>query len=133
MGKGLSPLQRDILTIALKNRDEQVANKWVRTTDAYYAEVLHLHFGWPFNKVHWLLASKSDAEILNCVRNESPSAQFFSKEQIGAAKYNADMAALSRSMVRLEKRGLVKCMTGANSRWSGAILTDAGVIAARKL
>lgn len=130
MGKGLSPLQKDILAIALDNLAERLANNWcAEIPDVFYAEVLHLHFGWPFacTRTNRHAYNKGNAEVLHYAHYEAPGSWVFSKEQIGDKKYNADMAALSRSMPRLEKRGLVECLTGKSA---GALLTDAGIDAA---
>jgi hypothetical protein len=57
---------------------------------------------------------------------ERPGSHTFSPTKIGEDKYRRTMAALSRSCARLGERGLVKCLVGESSRWSGVEITDAG-------
>jgi hypothetical protein len=59
-----------------------------------------------------------------------PGGKLFDVEEIGRERYNAACAAISRAMVRLEARGLVKRIYGRISHWSGCDLTPEGVKAA---
>jgi hypothetical protein len=99
MGRGLSELQRFILREAGKRGR------------AYYADVLTGFFGW-----------KPTPSRLP----RTPGQQRFSRSRIGERRYAKTMATLSRACWRLGQRGLVTCLQGARSHWSGVELTDKG-------
>ncbi len=103
MGRGLSDLQRWILAEARK-RDR-----------LYYADICEKYYGWP---------RKTDV----AGNPLSRGSQHFSRSEIGNREYNRVMATISRSCLRLEKRGLVHCLAGEFHRWSGveAITQEGG-------
>src|SRR5262245_31279974 len=102
MGRGLSDLQRFILTRAAQQER------------LYYAEILAEYFGWELRKSMYLKDGKYW------------SGQFFGRRKIGEAVYHRVMATLSRTCRRLEARGLVQCVSGAYCRWSAVDITDKG-------
>jgi DNA-binding MarR family transcriptional regulator len=59
-----------------------------------------------------------------------PGSHRFDLEEIGAGRYDAAQASVSRAARRLEARGLVERYVGAVSRWAGLRLTVAGFEAA---
>ena len=119
MGRGLSTLQRTILRLALTNRARGVQGVHVT-----YAEVLTAHWGWTpvgrlrFAEGHELAGSPDSGHLF---RGVPP------------AERNRAYAALSRSMRRLEQRGLVTVWGGEDARWTGVHLTAAGTRAAEQL
>ena len=106
MTEALSPLQQVILETAARNRS--VSDD--RPTDVYAAEILVSYFGFPLT------------------RSYHPArgyiGQHFSRTEIGARRYDAAQASLSRAMRRLETRGLIERVQGAYALWSGANLTS---------
>jgi hypothetical protein len=88
MGRGLSQLQRHILTEA--GQRERV----------HPAEILMSFFGWPYKPT--CLHDKPRA------LGERPHGNNFSPAQIGPLRYTRTMASLSRAVRRLEDRGLVE-------------------------
>ncbi len=126
MGRGLSDLQRYILTEAGKR------------SRVYYTDVLVGFFGWkpklPLkrNKAGDRIGADWATFRSEVVPNEDdgnlslPGNQYFSKREIGEEAYSSVMAALSRSMRRLEVRGLITVLVGCYSRWSAAAITDQG-------
>jgi hypothetical protein len=89
MGKGLSPLQRTILEIALENR--RSGNTGFGRREAYHSEVFERYFGWqPRN---------------DCKRRY----QRFTVSAIGEQRYRTAHASVSRAFKRLERRGLIEC------------------------
>jgi hypothetical protein len=122
MGRGLSELQRWILTEACKR------------PRLHYADVLHHYFGFPVRPgadrlwyVTGLIGSEygeSTWEGGGTLR--TPNCQRFDPAAIGLARYRSAKVALGRSCRRLEQRGLVTCIAGAYSRWAGVEATDKG-------
>jgi hypothetical protein len=55
-----------------------------------------------------------------------PGGKYFDPQQIGAARYRAIQATISRACTRLEVRGLVVRLVGYYSHWSGVAITDKG-------
>jgi hypothetical protein len=105
MGRGLSPLQRHILTEAGKRQR------------VYYAEVLVSYFGWePKKSRRW----REDGTL------ECPGYQHFSPAEIGRSAYRSALATLSRTCARLGDRGLVTCLWGKVSHWAGVEITEKG-------
>jgi hypothetical protein len=102
----LSKLQRSILTLAYERRD--------RDRPLYYAEILAEVFDFPVSYYADSLA-------------ENPGSQHFSRERIGAGRYDAAQASLSRAVRRLADRGLVEIVVAAYSRWTGLSLTEEAV------
>ncbi len=131
MGKGLSPLQRTILITALANRTAEGRDDTCNGADVYLAEVLHRHFHFPFKRDYWL-RDKSDAAILAEMR-KLPGSHRFSLVEIGASKYRAAQAALSRAAARLQQRGQVVRYNGSTAWWAGVRLTPQGIATAEKL
>jgi hypothetical protein len=78
--------------------------------DLYYAEILTELFGFP-----------------TLTDPAQPGSQHFNRTQIGIREYDAAAASLSRSVGRLERRGLVTVYHGTTSRWTGVTLTDQAV------
>jgi hypothetical protein len=105
MGRGLSDLQRYILTEAGKRPPIDTAHQ-VPETQLNFNEILEGFFGW-----------RAKRGILNFYH--------FSKLEIGEKKYRSVMAALSRSLARLEQRGLVEIHRG-HAKWTRITITDQG-------
>jgi hypothetical protein len=143
MARGLSELQKAILRLAYRNRQEReqkmadldphsheykVLDHGVGSYDLYHAEVLHEQFGWPIRPT----SSWHPEE------GERPVGYWrdFSMREIGEASYRKTQASLSRAVSRLKRRGLVE--RGRASGWTGdgyAVLnlTDEGVRVAERL
>lgn len=118
----LSRLQREILRLADDKRQHREAvntgadlpqSQPFRlthpTVDLFYAEILVHAFGFPAK------------------RSTGLSGQHFSRAEIGAQRYNAAQASVSRAVRRLEGRGLVTVYSGAYAGWTGLSLTDEAV------
>jgi hypothetical protein len=122
MGRGLSDLQRFILTEAAKR------------SRLYYADVLRHFYGFPLKREFYddgrpreprdLAYEPSTWEDGGTLMR--PGRHYFSPKEIGEATYRNAMAALSRSCKRLADRGLVEWIAAGYSRWSGVIITDKG-------
>jgi hypothetical protein len=97
MGRGLSDLQRYILARA------------ATVPRLHYVDILAEYFGW--ERGGW--------------DTNGHSGQHFSRRRIGEKRYGKTMATLSRSVFRLQDRGLVVWMTGW-AKWSAAEITDKG-------
>ncbi len=111
MAGGLSDLQKKILEIAFRGYLQDPR------ADAFDAEILQDHFGWsPSRQIR-----------------EDPCAPVFSKQAIGPRRYNSCMASVSRSISRLEDRGLIRRFKGFTQQWSGVKLTVSGVRVAGEL
>src|SRR5262245_24454669 len=113
MGRGFSPLQRYIVTKAA-------------TVDRlYYWEILQDYYGWT---IHRAMHSVYDPITLQPTgeRRHSPGGQRFWPEEIGRERYHKTMVTLSRATARLGQRGLVTCLTGTRSHWSGVEITTEG-------
>jgi hypothetical protein len=105
----LSKLQRFILAAALRNRTREVRSHDSNGADLYYAEIMVGHFGF---------------EPTTDPRGDH--GQHFDLAAIGKRRYAAASAAISRAALRLGTRGLVRCLKGTVSRWSGLSLTSEG-------
>jgi hypothetical protein len=128
MGRGLSKLQRFILHKASKIRR------------VHYPIILVEFFGWEPDpdRRNYRLVKEGDLCANLAARKlepakpdeigslKNPRCHIFSRKMIGEKKYRSTMASLSRACLRLEDRGLVTCLVGARSHWSGVELTDAG-------
>ena len=121
----LSKLQRCILGLALENRVRENRNEDSRGADMYYAEVMVKHFGFKLARSRWTNRRPNVANL-----RENQGNQCFNREEVGRARYAAAAASISRAAQRLGHRGLVVCLQGAHSRWSGVSLTVEGVNAA---
>ena len=136
MGRGLSQLQRFILSEAAKRKR------------IYYCEICVEYFGWKLTKKRWgwkqegferwgptrtnskrvglgkLEEESTPPDEVGMLKN--PGAQFFSRREIGEREYSRVMATLSRSCLRLQQRGLVRCLRGKFSHWAGVEITGEG-------
>jgi hypothetical protein len=131
MGRGLSDLQKDILTCAYNNyatgdnvfthKPSHGFNIPPLRVDAFYYEILIRHFGFE-NRL-------KDRDW----RGRVFTGQHFDKDKIGKERYNAAQAALSRAVTRLHQRGLITFISGALAKWTGVNLTPAGIEVARRL
>jgi hypothetical protein len=124
MPRGLSELQKAILRLAYRNRQER--EEW--SVDLFHAEVLHEHFGWPIARHRRWRPEVGERPL--------PMDRYFSMREIGEARYRKTQASLSRAVSRLERRGLVERFHAAG--WTGygcAVLdlTDEGVRVAEHL
>jgi hypothetical protein len=97
----LSRLQKQILTLAYDRIQEPL----------YYSEVLEELYGF--------LPAVGGEHALGNAR--------FDRLSIGLQRYAAAVAAVSRSMDRLESRGLILCLRGSNNRRHGCSLTAKGL------
>lgn len=130
MGRGLSELQKSILRIAYRNHQAgPMTHGGISKTHAYYAEVLHEHFGFPIERRSYIDKNATDSMYLR----SNPASHTFDLHAIGESRYRAAQAALSRAVKRLSERGLVEWMQGEAARWSGVNLTKAGMAEAEKL
>ena len=116
MGRGLSELQRDILRLALQNRERNCtqlvtrADRGASGRDLYYCQIFEKLFGW-----------RNRTRRISYLHH----GQHFSRREIGKGSYDSVHASVSRAVSRLMKRGLVVEWKGLC--WSGIDLTVAGV------
>ena len=123
----LSKLQRGILLRALRSVVEYVApDDDDGGPRLYFAEIYRDVLGWPMER-KWY-EPKSAAE-----RCYGPGEQAFRPSQIGRERYNVGHAAVSRSVRRLEERGLLAFVRGVHFPWTAIALTDAGIALAGRL
>ena len=116
MGRGLSPLQRTVLTLALRNHDaEQRAFEPAEGADVYVPEVYVAAYGWV---------------VRDPRRARHPGMKADPPPGGWRGNARAVRAAVARATKRLEARGLVRRVYHA---WSGAALTPAGYTAAQRL
>ena len=112
MGRGLSPLQRYMVT------------KAATVERLYYADILQEYYGWTnHGRRHYLRNAAGD---LTDEWRPAFSGQKFWPDEIGRARYHATMVTLSRAAARLEQRGLVTCLVGTKYQWSGMEITPEG-------
>jgi hypothetical protein len=128
MGRGLSPLQQQILLAARRGRATRDRATFgpPEAPDALLAELLHEVLVWPLHLAsqwHWRTGTP---ELRRGGQN-------FRRAQIGLARYNAGRAAVSRALARLERRGLLTRRWGMFSNWAGVRLTPAGLRVADRL
>jgi hypothetical protein len=122
VGRGLSELQQDIIVMAYENKVSGVVAYHddqgpVVTAHVRREQILQERFGWEPD------GARPDYHY-----------RIFSRTDIGHDRYNATMASLSRSLYRLEARGLVYLTHSAMAAgWSGAELTEEGEAAARRI
>ncbi len=115
MGRGLSDLQKAVIVMAHENEVAATvayhdAEGPVITAHVTREQILREYFGW-----------QPDAA------RPSYHYRVFSRADIGHDKYNAVMVSLSRSLHRLEARGLVYLTHSLMAAgWNGAELTDEG-------
>lgn len=103
MGRGLSELQKYILTAASSMKEDDY-NKEGRL---YYADIFRAFYGWKGTNGH-------------------PGGRKFDPNEIGQKKYDSAHVAVRKACARLEKRGFVACIMGSYSHWSGVEITDKG-------
>jgi hypothetical protein len=132
--KGLSTLQRWVLTSALANREKENRNDQDRYgADLLISEIKHRYFQIPLvHPEHYTKASFRESESKYILSSEAAGRQvghIFKKTSV--ASYNAISVSCSRCITRLGKRGLVRLMQG--SAWAGVNLTEAGIQAASYL
>jgi len=122
MGRGLSSLQQQILRLALEREQERRGAQ-----RALFPYVIYVHlYDWPITKSVWW----SDRD-----RNTQAGLWFnmghhFRPECVGVKRHRATVVAVSRSLGRLEARGLLIRQTPWRGGW---VLTDAGRHAAKYL
>lgn len=125
MGRGLSELQRYILSEAGKRRR------------VYCPDILEGFFGWkpicPMDRHRGGDVVRGFGGLPDTVRPadddgvlSSPGRQYFSLAKIGERTYRTVMASLSRSIRRLEERGLVTVLKGAYAGWTAVEITERG-------
>jgi hypothetical protein len=125
MGRGLSELQRYILTEAGKRQR------------VYYADILEGFFGWaPVKPIARWKAGDVRGGVPGYPEEQipenevgsikHPGHQYFSRRKIGEKNYRKVLATLSRTCLRLGQRGLVTCLRGTMGHWSGIEITDKG-------
>ena len=118
MGRGLSQVQRRILTTALELRER------ARPCDVYYPELLSVLADW--GPLPSRPPELTDRHVYSRAN--------FSRAAIGAQTYNRIYASFSRALRRLEQRGLAERRTsGLIGTWSGICLTERGAAEARRL
>jgi hypothetical protein len=120
MGRGLSPLQRRILSLAGENQGL-----------TSYRDVMVSYFGWKLRRVgkaakrrrqRWEKRESGPVEY-------KTKSQWFDEEAIGWHCYRAAIASLSRACSRLGSRGLIyrpQRRSGVGKCQSAIHLTDAG-------
>ncbi len=113
-----------------------ILSKAAELDRVYYADVCEGFYGWaPVSPIRRYQAGDSmtnlagqgipiPAKEIGCI--QGPGDQKFSRKAIGEKEYTRVMAAISRSVMRLGQRGLVTCICGSYSRWSGVQITDSG-------
>ena len=124
MGRGLSELQKSIVTLALRSYEPNRTGG----ADLYYSEIFAEVYQW--QPTLSPLRGKPSTYMGYQSDGRRPGSQHFSKAAIGAKTYNSAQAAVSRAVTRLWNRGLVTPVIGARSRWSGLNLTETGAKAA---
>jgi hypothetical protein len=127
MGRGLSPLQRTMLELALRNHDaEGRPFDTDMGADAYYEEVYAAAYGWTPRPV-WSYSERAwvppGPELRRIERRFDPAA--------GQGR-GAVMVAVSRAARRLDQRGLAHAVHGAGG-WAGISLTPEGYEVAKQL
>jgi len=117
MGRGLSPLQLWIVNRAAEKKAAVVEGGRDRFEDVLdYSEILVYYFEWPKRRAGWAWGPGATVE-------PSRFSQNFRKDWVGEAEYGRVMAALSRSVRRLEQRGLVE---KAWNHFGGVRITELG-------
>ena len=108
MGRGLSELQRVILTTALKRPG-------ISTSD--------------FDGRAYGINSVPGQELGADIRHEHIHKAFYGEQE----RTNAARVAISRAMVRLADRGLIVLMEAKCNNWAGGNLTEEGKNVAKEL
>jgi len=124
---GLSKLQKQILGLALRNRESKDGHEnSFCDLDVFTPEILEQVYRFPVEE-------RSNFFGTRVSTRKDPTRQHFDLAVIGRARYNAAQAAVSRALRRLEERGLVERQAGAYAAWCGANLTPEGVRTAQRL
>jgi hypothetical protein len=120
----LSPLQKQILLLALENKEREGRGfDWkAGGADVYYSEILSAVYHFPLRKDYGGRGPRQ----LPCCRAFAPS-------EIGKKRYCAAHATISRSVLRLHVQGVAQSVRSKRSTWAGCNLTPAGVALARAL
>ena len=112
MARGLSELQKTILRLGLAGREKKENDD----PDCFNWQIYTSYYGWI-----------STCDYLGSY--PYLPRQLFSRNEIGAKKYNAAHAAYSRCKRSLEKRGLIE----SGFVYLGVNLTDKGIAVAKTL
>jgi hypothetical protein len=115
MGRGLSPLQHQILKLALEREQERRGAQRALFPYVIYAQV----YGWPITRSVWW----PDRDRNTRAALWFNAGHHFRPEGIGVKRYRAAVVAVSRSLGRLAARGLLMRQTPYHGGW---VLTDAG-------
>ena len=118
MDHGPSELQRSLLLLAAQKRLANVplADAGMNSVDLTLAEALVELYGW---KPH--------------AGDPRQSGRQFRPEEIGVQKYNTVRGTVGKAFKRLELRGYVKRYGGVGQKWTGIVLTNAGLSAAKAM
>jgi hypothetical protein len=103
MGRGLSDLQTSILRLAVELLEFRTEDWKDDVPDVLYAEVMMRHYGFEPEQ----MPAGCDGMHLRHWSGWRAHGTQFSRESIGAKRYDAAKAAVSRAVRRLEWRGLV--------------------------
>lgn len=136
MGRGLSDLQKRILTIALRNRTEGGTPQIVGTRQTRRGGVVTTYkrktrkrlqrVDGQVSRAMATYISRYSADVLWCeVQSECFDAPAPGPKRAAAA------VSISRAARRLQQRGLVECRS--YSSWAGCDLTDEGVEVVKSL
>ena len=118
MDHGPSELQLSILMLAAQRRlaSVPVADAGMQSVDLTLAEALVELYSW---KPH--AGAPRD------------SGRQFRPEEIGVKKYNTVRGTVSKAFKRLELRGYVERYGGFGQKWTGIVLTNAGLSVAKAM
>src|SRR3569623_2020247 len=114
----LSDLQRSLLMLAAQKRVANIphVNVGVKNVDLTLTEALAELYGW---KLH--------------AGDPRQSGRQFRPEEIGVKKYNTVRGTVSKAFKRLELRGYVERYGGFGQKWTGIVLTNAGLSVAKAM
>lgn len=118
MDHGPSELQLSLLMLAAQKRLAKVplADAGMQSVDLTLTEALTELYGW---KVH--------------AGDPRKSGRQFCPEEIGVKRYNSVRGSVSKAFKRLELRGYVKRHGGVGQKWTGIVLNNAGLAAAKAM
>lgn len=138
MGRGLSNLQRRILTLALQNvREERRADNYPYRPDLYAREVMVSVYGHDATFYSW----REDPRLLRIDKpvrerrgwvfereryDTDGQPEIGNEDRVKHRPYNSSLAAIIRAFDRLEKRKLVKRQKRTVHAGAGIYLTPAG-------
>lgn len=144
MGRGLSDLQKTVLSLTFENRqagigaypttddEREICEEMgfsceeMSGHDLTTAELVHRHFGWMPGYESPYYGRKKIEDPIEFIRGRRFNQKFI-RSDIGDEEYNRVHATVSRTLKRLESRGLIK-----NGGWK-LRLTDAGLTQAQQL